>query len=218
LADNAFTPTSIENVEFPDDLAPVAFQANRAAMSYNSKKELQELEAMNQQTAAYPTLTCLSGPMAPNLGGGSQCEVGSMESRSHAITAYSGGTPLFPQFYNQKVDTCATMQEQGVGMGPTRLPLASGDPPIGYREAKPKPALKHMGTRMMNSVRGALYDLQHFNELPPAQSGEAPSEVAKFALSRDNRLPYIFLVITCVLMLMAVAGAVKAHMPKSKRG
>lgn len=216
LADTAFTPTSIENVEFPDDLGPVAFQANRAAMSYNSKKEMQELESMNQQTAAYPTLSCLSGPHAPNLGGGSSCEVGSMEERSHGITAYVEGAPVFPQFYNEKMDTCGAMQEMGVGEGATRLPLASGDPPIGYKASKP--ALKHLGTRMMNSVRGAMYDLQHFNELPPAQSGDAPSEVAKFAFSRDNRLPYIMLVVICVLMLMGVVGGVRSQMSKLGRG
>lgn len=224
LADQGFTPTSIENIEFPDDMGPVAYRANRALMSYNSKKELQALHAMNQETAAYPTLACLSGPKVPPVQGGSSCEVGSMEARSHAITAYSEGTPLFPQFYAANTDMCDSMREQGVGMYPTRLPLASGDPPIGYKEENeekedvPKHVLKHTGMRMLNSVRGALYDLQHFNELPPAQNGEAPSSVATFAVTRDNRLPYLFLVVIAVLVLVAVVAAFKTQMSKRHRG
>ena len=221
LADQGFTPTSIENVEFPDDVAPVAYQANRALMSYNSKKELQVLHAMNQQTAAYPTLSCLSGPKVPGVQGGSSCEVGAMEARSHAITAYSEGRPLFPQFHEANTDMCETMREQGAGMYPTRLPLASGSPPIGYseeEEQKEKHVLKHTGMRMLNSVRGALYDLQHFNELPPAQRGEAPSSVATFAMTRDNRLPYLFLVVIAVLVLIAVVAAFKTQMSKKQRG
>ena len=68
---------------------------------------------------------------------------------------------------------------------------------------------------MLNSVRGAMYDLQHFNELPPAQSGEAPSQVAMYALTRDNRLPYILLVITFILIMVAAVFGVRTQLSKS---
>lgn len=224
LADISFAPTSIDNVEFPDDIAPVAYQANRATMSNNGKKELEQLESLNQQTTAYPTLACTVGPMAPNRGGGPACDVGLMEERSHGITAYSGGRPLFPHFYGQQEGRCYEMEQQGVGMthNPNLVARASGEPPIGYGKnsyslspepvPKTKPVFKHMSTRMLNSVRGALYDLQHFNELPPAQSGEAPSQVAMYALTRDNRLPYILLLITFVLIMVAAVCGVRTQL------
>lgn len=206
LADVAFATTSIDNVEFPDDIEPVSFQANRAAMAENAAGELRELQALNQHTTAYPTIACTTGPMSPVYRGGPACDVASMEERSHGITAYTGGKPLLTQFNAERADMCTSMQAAGVGMShhPELVARASGEPPIGYNARLKKPKLRHITTRMANSVRGAMYDLQHFNELPPAQSGQSPGAVAMFAMTRDNRTPYLLLAFILLLVLSAV--------------
>ena len=215
LADISFAPTSITNVEFPDDIEPVAFQANRALLAANGAGELAELESRNQETTAYPSIACTTGPMSPTYRGGPACDVASMEERSHGITAYTRGEPLLTQFNSERADRCASMKAAGVGLGPhpSLVARASGEPPIGYEHnsyARKKPSVKHITTRMANSVRGALYDLQHFNELPPAQSGQSPAAVTAFALSRDNRTPYLLLVFIFLLVVCAMVSVVRS--------
>jgi len=213
LADKSFAPTSIMGVEEPDDTEPVAFQANRAAMAANGASELRQLHGLNQQTTAYPSIGCTVGAMSPSYSGGAACDVAAVEERSHGITAYTQGTALLPRFDAQRAERCASMEAAGVGLSedPSLVARASGEPPIGYeaRELK-KPRMHHLTTRMANSVRGALYDLQHFDELPPARSGSSPGAVTTFALTRDNRTPYLLLVLVFVLVLIATVSMVRS--------
>ena len=44
LADSLFATTSVDNVEFDDDLEPKAYRDNRAAMEVNRADELADLE------------------------------------------------------------------------------------------------------------------------------------------------------------------------------
>lgn len=233
LADISFAPTSVNGVEFPDDVEPDMYRANRAAMEANGKNEMAELVALDQRTTAYPSLSCTAGPMSPAYKPAPLCDLNSMRDVSHGVTAYTQqGQPLFPQYNQQRQSVCGEMKQAGVGMGapnPALVRRASGEPPIGYapntyfkydgvEEKKKKNGLRektrHMGVRMMNSVRGAVYDMQHFSELPPAQSGEAPSQVAWYAVSRDNRFPYILLIGVAIVALIAMILGIKAHEKK----
>jgi hypothetical protein len=208
LADISFAPTSINFVEFPDDIEPVAFQANRAAMEANGARELQELEALNQQTSTYPTMGCTTGPMSPVYQGGPACDVAAMQERSHGITAYTNGKPLLTQFNDERASMCAHMEVVG------DTPIATYSQPADEGPVLKKPRMRHITTRMANSVRGAMYDLQHFNELPPARSGQSPSEVAMFALTRDNRTPYLLLVLIFALVVSAALMGVRSYASK----
>ena len=51
-----------------------------------------------------------------------------------------------------------------------------------------------LSTRTVNSVRGALYDLRHYDQLPPVQSGAPVGDVMCFVAFRDGRFPFIILV------------------------
>ena len=95
---------------------------------------------------------------------------------------------------------------------------ASGKPPIGpcatasgvradvIKKEKVSKSIpfKYIPIRTFNSVRGALYDMQHFDELPPAQSGASPSNVTSFALTRDGRMPYLLIFVTIILGLTSI--------------
>ncbi len=113
LADISFAPTSIDHIEFPDDIQPVAYQANRAAMAANGAGELAELQTRNQQTTAYPTLSCVAGPMSPSYVSGAACDVNAMQERSHGITAYAtDGQPVLPRFNTDRAAACARIGSQ----------------------------------------------------------------------------------------------------------
>ena len=258
FADISFASTSINHVEFPDDIGPVAYHANRAAMASNGVAELaelEELEVRNQRTTAYPGISCAAGPMSPEYADGPQCDVTAMQERAHGITAYrSNGTSLLPQFNSERSLSCANMEKEGVGMGapdPALAVRASGEPPIGYaphvysypqfgpraasastsgkmglvrtqvqkkggavssgrKRVKTGIPFKYIPGRAFNSVRGALYDMQHINELPPAQSGAPPGNVTSFVFTRDGRAPYLIIMVTVILVLVATVTTVRS--------
>lgn len=202
LADVSFAPTSIDNVEFPDDLGPVAFQANRAAMAAGGREELAELESLNQQTRAYADIACNVGEMVHAYPSAAPCEVDLIQQRSHGITPYSRhGAPIMSEFQQQRAAECVKVV----------APATAAE----KKAPRSRPILSHIPTRVVNSVRGALYDLQHFNELPPAQSGQSPSNVTWYALSRDNRIPYLLLFTTVVLVIVALISLVRSRRSKT---
>lgn len=221
MADISFAPTSIQGIEFPDDREPDMYRATRAAMEANSRQELRELQTLDHHTTAYPSLGCTAGAMSPTYPAAPACDLASMRDVSHGITAYTqDGAPLLTQFNTQRAQACADMQAAGLGLGP-----GAGTPPIGYQPntyggaaaaaatttVKKQPRSRHMGVRMLNSVRGALYDMQHFSELPPAQSGESPSQVTWYAMTRDNRLPYLMLLFIAILVVVAMVLGIKKY-------
>ena len=56
--------------------------------------------------------------------------------------------------------------------------------------------------KMINSVRGARYDLQHRAYLPPTIQGYGTVEVIKYTLTRDQRGAYLLLWLTLFLLLI----------------
>lgn len=209
MADTAFAPTSVTGVEFPDDVEVDVYQANRAALSSNGHGEFEQLQGLNQRTTAYPSIGCTTGPMSPPVVPAPACATNSMQERSHGITAYTpSGGPILQGYNDCRAAVCDEMQDAGVGMGtnPNLVARASGEPPVGYSRLAPKKT-RHLAARVMNSVRGAVYDMKHFGELPPAQSGESPTSVAWYAVSRDDRAPYLTLVLAGALVVVALVMA-----------
>ncbi len=206
IADKMFAPTSTTNIEQPNDFEPVAYQANRALMAANAAKELNELQKRNHATTAYTTLGCVA-------------------------------QPLFPSFDAQRAVNCSRRQAMGVGMVTNSPSLVSQPPPLGYQpdvalvgdnvqinplalgvpgyynlSVPPVPMKKKEPNKMMNSVRGALYDMKHWDELP----AEGTKDTLSFVCTRDNRLPYLLLFITIIVLLIALLGVVISFTVKNK--
>ena len=76
-----------------------------------------------------------------------------------------------------------------------RLPVVPGTrgntPP-------PKPLVK----KMINSVRGSVYDLQNIKSLPPSMDGQPMPDVIKYTLTRDKRGGYLLLAVSFVIFLV----------------
>ena len=67
-------------------------------------------------------------------------------------------------------------------------------------------------------MRGALYDMRHMSELPPAKNGENPTNVQKYVLYRDDRMMYILymasMVVLIVLFIVYLVQLLKQLKPK----
>jgi len=195
LADIAFAATSINHVEFPDDNGPVEYQENRRQMALNGADELAELEARNQQTTAYQHISCDVGPMSPTYPNAPACGVAAMQERVHGITAYTpNGEALLPRFNTERALSCGS-KETSSGVGARAN--------VQTHPAKRIP-FNYIPIRTFNSVRGALYDMKHFNELPPTQEGQSPSDVTSFVLTRDGRTPYLLIFVSIILGVISL--------------
>lgn len=80
----------------------------------------------------------------------------------------------------------------------------------------------HIPSASANSLRGTLYDLQHWEELPPAVNGESPSTVLKYALTRDGRQMYLLyficvvvVVILIIIFLLKLARTLTPNQPQA---
>ena len=64
----------------------------------------------------------------------------------------------------------------------------------------------HIPVAAANSLRGTLYDLQHWEELPPAVNGESPGTVFNYAITRDGRQMYLlyFICVVVVVVLLII--------------
>jgi len=65
-------------------------------------------------------------------------------------------------------------------------------------DARPVPFAR----KMVNSVRGSLYDLQHWDKLTPTLNGENTCGILKYTLTRDTRAPYLLLWVSLLLLLI----------------
>lgn len=205
IADVSFVPTSLRGIELTNDYEPVQYQANRALMAANAAQEINDLQMRNHATTAYSTLDCAA-------------------------------TPLFPTFNGQRAADCAirqSRQHQGIGVVPRNL-VAQPVPPVGYTPyevmgmpgyyqrahqypvvlpEKKKPVSegvaaseKTFAQRMANSVRGSFYDMKHWNQLPPKLAGQSNGATLHYVVSRDDRLGYLLLWITMIVMLITLIG------------
>jgi len=205
-ADIAFAPTSVAHLDVLDIYGPNVFENYRRVMQENSVSETQFLDGLNQDTTAFPTLPCLRpvGTSFPVFTG-SECEVNEMQARSHAITFFNErGEPLVPWFKTVQQEECSKMEKEKVGLvSDPNLVATEGQPPaLGYLKNDEEPVKynfmwQQIPTHMLKSVRGALFDLK----TPDA-------DVVK-SITCENRLPYILLVISVMMVLLALVVSVR---------
>jgi hypothetical protein len=79
-----------------------------------------------------------------------------------------------------------------------------------HQHSRTKHAINRMHNipwRTFTSVRGVVYDIRHWKQLPPARNGASGFEVIQFACTRDGRTPYIILFFSLGLFLLAFLGS-----------
>lgn len=198
IADVSFVPTSTAGIELTNDYEPVQYQANRALMAANAAQEINDLQERNHATTAYSTLDCHATPLFPTFNAQRAVNCSIREARKNNVPIQN--------LVAQPVPPLGLQPYQVMGMSGYYQP----NPQVGVVKKKPvssggKPA-RSFASRMANSIKGSAYDLKHWNELPPKLQGESGSKVFSYVVARDDRLGYLLLWITMIVMLITLIG------------
>lgn len=241
IADMSFAPISVTNIEMTDDYEPVAYQANRALMQANAAQEINELQERNHAMTAYSTLDCQAMPLFPTFNAQRAADCVLRKKYPMPIT---GGVPLNklvtqpspPLGYKPEL----FMGEKGFPAQGTQLPVVQRPqqpfiPPEHHQQVHEKAKRtkiadvveeeeaeekedKSLMSRLSNSVRGAFYDLAHYNELPPKLEGESTGTVLAYAVTRDDRLGYLMLYFAIFVLFITLIGvAIGLGMKRNKQ-
>jgi hypothetical protein len=70
--------------------------------------------------------------------------------------------------------------------------------------------LRDLPKKLSNSVRGALYDLRHWKQLPSVAAGEPGTKTIKYVLMRDNRGGYLLMAIALIFFIIALISAMSS--------
>jgi hypothetical protein len=68
---------------------------------------------------------------------------------------------------------------------------------------RPFPQSHEIGEHVVSSIRGALYDLNHWKQLPPIQARMGTAKTLKYVVTRDFRAVYLLLFVS-ILVFIAV--------------
>jgi|688.fasta_scaffold00628_52 hypothetical protein len=227
IPDRSFVPISQTGIEYSTDYEPVVYQSNRALMEANAAQELNELQERNHATTAYSTLDCVATPLFPtfNAQRASMCAKredqlmastkGKLEERRvvmaperrvvmaperrvvmaperrEACGTQNDNTMPYHNLYNNQAYLVPLMEEE------EEMEDDSDEEPE-QDDARPVPFAR----KMVNSVRGSLYDLQHWDKLTPTLNGENTCGILKYTLTRDTRAPYLLLWVSLLLLLI----------------
>jgi hypothetical protein len=235
IADRVFATTSTTGIELTNDYEPVVYQANRALLAANAAQELNELQERNHATTAYSTLNCVASPLFPTFAAQRAVKCAVDEAAGVGITPPPPGRvaepwppigypPNLPQIdsagrpgYYQigsRVGTARVDEDNGTDGTVADEDDADADEGATTRR-NVSPSFPQ---RMCNSVRGALYDLKHWGQLPPATAGGSSGEVFQYVVSRDNRVGYLLLWIAIIVLLIALVGlAIGLGVKRKKR-
>lgn len=215
LADTVFATTSISGIEMADDYEPVVYQATRALMEANAVDELKQLQQQNHATTAYSTLNCEAKPLFPLFDAQRKKICSEQEERARLMlkdpAGFSGPAACnvaAPGGIRTNINVEPHPQN---GAAPNSPHNGAFTPELSKLAA---PHAKHIKkNRFLNSIRGALYDLKHWKELPP----ETATDTWKFITTRDDRGGYLLLLFTLVLFFIAVLIMLISGMRQKKK-
>lgn len=69
---------------------------------------------------------------------------------------------------------------------------------------------QEVARRIQLSLQGLQYDLNHWSQLPPVRQGQPTLRCVQYVVSRNQRGPYITIVVVCFLLLLCVSVAVRS--------
>lgn len=67
--------------------------------------------------------------------------------------------------------------------------------------------VRDLPKKLSNSVRGALYDLRHWKQLPSVSAGEPGTQTIKYVFMRDNRGGYLLMAVALIFFIIALVSA-----------
>ena len=79
---------------------------------------------------------------------------------------------------------------------------------------RPLPQLHEVGEHMVSSIRGTLYDLKHWKQLPPVRARLGTGNTVKYVLTRDFRAVYLLLSVSILVFIIVLVCCGKSMMER----
>lgn len=197
----------MRGIELTNDYEPVQYQANRALMAANAAQEINDLQMRNHATTAYSTLDCGATPLFPTFNGQRAADCAIRQARQHEGVGVVPGNlvaqPVPPMGYTPYEVMGLPGYYQRAHQYPVVVPEKKK--PVNGGSAA-SASEKTFANRMANSVRGSFYDMKHWNQLPPKVAGATNGTTFQYVVSRDDRLGYLLLWITMIVLLITLIG------------
>ena len=87
-------------------------------------------------------------------------------------------------------------------------------------ETDMSPSTHHVrfSTKMSHSIKGALYDLKHWKQLPPTKVGASRLHTLNYVMTRDDRLSYLIVwLFVCILVITLIGLIIGVSVKHRKR-
>jgi hypothetical protein len=121
----------------------------------------------------------------------------------------------------ERLARLARLEREKAGVGSASCGMSSVAAPSRAEVSAPvkTPAFGVKGApkKMLNTVRGIVYDLKHFKELPPAQEGQGSKKTIAYVFGRDDRPVYLALIISGIILIVCIIAAVMSVREKFKK-
>ena len=212
LADKMNTTNDQGGVDEVADYQPQQYAATLALMAANNENEVRELQRLAIERVAFDT----DGGMCDNKA----LYPAWQKERAGQCVDRAAATELFLRDGSRSATVPSVLHSPLPFVSGALGPPASGYPSNQYSEGQslyyeppPPPAgvtmnRSRIGTipkKISNSVRGALYDMRHWKQIPKGHGG-VRTDTLKYICTRDDRMTYLMLTLAFVLLTVALVS------------
>lgn len=172
----------------------VTYNNNLNMLEHNATHEIDELQRRSRERMVYDTRAGNVTPLLPKW---------QTEKEGIAEMRYKAAMDSYNTYNAQP------MQLQG---NATYLPRSNYGSDYKPMDRYQVPVDRYQGA-IMQAVKGVLYDLRHWKQLPPNQDAE-PNKFVRAAgvvLLRDSRLYYVLTIIFSIIILMVIMRIIAAR-------
>ena len=167
-------------------------------MAANSAVEVADLQLRNHSTTAYSTLNCVSKPLFPNFDAQRALNCATDEALGKGLT-YGDFGNFEPLVAQPPILGYAPISEIISGNGVVTNVNIAANPAVSAWNVSRR---SRFSTKMMNSLKGSLYDLKHWDKLAPVKGGASRVNTMNYIMTRDDRLSYLILWIIVIALLI----------------
>lgn len=180
----------------------VTYDKNLALMQANANNEVKELQRRARGRVAYNTDSCMVQPLYPKWNAENAYSCASRQCELPLLEKYSSGA--YTQLPgNNELESCEL---------PVTLQQIPEIPRYTEKLAKKSLKIRTSPKNIVNTLRGIVYDLKHWKQLPTKNNRlstkGSTAKTLQFVFGRENRPMYLILLLSVVLLCVSIISGV----------